>query len=357
MNKKVILSTFGFGLATVLSMTGCDISPNKALITSKSESGNVAKGEKDLESVVRFEGNFIKEMQSLNLNGTSIYEDLKVTGKKLGTYYIYFDTSCEQYVIISGDTKIYLPITNHGVVELRDGVYTYKDECSYRSVDIIVGECRDIYRDILSCQTIPGENAVCMNGRYLSVKVEEKEGKLYYSVLDLANELDLEYKVTSGASVLSMFDQKLIIDFLENGSVEYNGMLTDKSFEVYDNEVYVDMEFLEEVLCIECNLENNFLTLTSGPLVPCVIELDRYTKTDANLYKLDKSKLNPSFAILGESELECKSGLGSIKDEINIVARSIKGKKKEKKSNKKNNKKNKKVSKESKKNKKGDSKR
>ena len=150
-----------------------------------------------------------------------------------------------------------------------------------------------------------------------------------------------------------MFDQKLIIDFLENGNVEYNGMLTDKSFEVYDNEVYVDMEFLEEVLCIECNLENNFLTLTSGPLVPCVIELDRYTKTDANLYELDKSKLNPSSTILGETELECKSGLGSIKDEINIVARSLKSKKKEKKSNKKN----KKVSKESKKNKKGDSKR
>lgn len=236
-----------------------------------------------------FEGDIrsIIEQKTI-LRETKVYENLSVTGKRLGNMDIYIDKEHDKYVVICGQSLVYLPIDKDGVVKLNDGVYKYWKESRSTFNYVLVGD----KALELSAKGFIGESSTTTGSavkvyidNYLCESVmakrSEKQGNIVIDLKSLCDVIGIIYSYNEGVVELSALNGEFIIKIDEKSNIIYeDSFISCKEISNVNGNCVVGPEFLEGVLGISVFEEDNNIIL-SGELIPEVILLENYTATGA----------------------------------------------------------------------------
>lgn len=255
-------------------MTGCQgIEEPKVVKTVKPKATK--------EVITTYSGNIKEDINSCSLaTGSSVYEGLKVTGKKLGDMDIYVDKSEDKYVIIAGEELIYLPIDKDGVVKLKDGVYNYWQELRYVPMTVLVGKAAEKYQSMEQSLECGISYRGYVNPNIRCWLAEDGKTKLI-NLESLCKSIGMKYEATSGGAIISACQDKFSVELHEDAVLRLGQVIDCDDFEYTEYGGFIVGEkFLQDVLGMETIDKDNVLEI-DGTLVPQLVLLEDYTATDA----------------------------------------------------------------------------
>lgn len=311
MNKFIKLALV---LGIVGSLCSCSTKPQEVSVEKVVETTT--------PSVEVFTGSMEKEIDDLSLiKNNKVYEDLGVTGKKLGDLDIYLNKKEQKYVVICGDSLVYLPIDKDGVVKLKDGFRRYWQE-SRRTINyVLIGKNAKKYEQAVEKGT--DGYALYLNGKYCpdgKVWREDENAKFSVDLETLCNILEMQYDFSNGNVEISGLDGELNITIDKNCDVWYKGKLIEcEDVEnLEENGCVVGTDFLTKVLGLKCDEESMVLDI-SGLLVPNIILLDNYTATDALKLPFSKPKRGISiYNMFGEFDQTSDIQSGKVEHQLYV---------------------------------------
>jgi hypothetical protein len=223
-----------------------------------------------------------KVIHELNvIKNTEVYDNLSVTGKKLGDLDIYIDKLQDKYAVVCGESLVYLPIDKDGVVKLEDGAYAYWKESMNTFNYILVGKSAlEFEKKQAEVPTCGGIN-VYINDLYTSeLNCWEQDGEVYFNIDNLCKVICCECIDTEYGCRLSLLNGKLELELYKDGTVKYQDTVLETTVKYDGDSFIVSREFCETALGMEIELNGDDLSVT-GEILPSVVLLDRYTATGA----------------------------------------------------------------------------
>lgn len=270
-----------------------------------------------------FQGSMSKELDELSLiKNNKVYDNLAVTGKKLGDLDIYLNKSENKYVVICGDSLVYLPIDKDGVVKLKDGFRKYWQE-SRRTVNyVVIGKNAKKYEKAMEKHKNSGFE-LYLNGDYCEkgrVWKEDENSKFSVDLESLCNALEMQFKLNGSNIEVEGLNGEFKLTIDENCQVWYKEQLVECSDveNLGEKGCVVGTDFLNKALGLECSDNGNVLDL-SGILVPKVVLLDNYTATDALKLPFSKPKKGITiYNVFGDFDQSSDIQAGKIEHQLYV---------------------------------------
>lgn len=285
--KLAKVAVLGLSMSLI---TGCND-------TNKSEVANTSQPVIEEPGATVYSGDIKKDIDYCSLStGSSVYENLKVTGKKLGDLDIYMDRLEEKFVIIAGEELMYLPIDKDGVVKLKDGVYNYWQELRCVPMTVLVGKVAKEYPK-------SDENLECgisyrgFVNPDISCWLSEDGTTKNVDLKSLCEGIGLKYETTSGGAIISACRDKFSIEMHQDAVLRLGQIIECEDFEyVGDGNFVVGEEYLQKVLGMDTSNDGNVLNI-DGTLVPQLVLLDKNTATDAVNHPFGLKKENNALTL------------------------------------------------------------
>lgn len=310
-------------------VTGCAVIGGCALIATacgtevpdnvKSPQETISVEDKTPEPE-KFEGDIKSFLDDLSImKETNVYDNLGVTGDKLGDLDIYWDKQQDKYAVICGQSLVYLPIDKDGVVKLNDGIYKYWDESRSSCTYIYVGKEAEKLEENNENSDGLGEVTVSLNGyRCDTIKSWKSEGDMDIIDLEsLCSALPLVYCVNGKHITITGLNDKLKVEIDRFSKVTVNGKSVDcAEVENIGTSCIVGTKFLEDVFGMDVNETNGNIDL-SGTLVPKVMLLENYTPTGATDKPFDGKKSGISILkVFGHYEQSVDIARGLVSNQV-----------------------------------------
>lgn len=267
-----------------------------------------------------FEGDIKQEIEELSImKGTNVYDNLSVTGKKLGVMDIYLDKTQDKYVVICGQSLVYLPIDKDGVVKLKSGIHKYWDESRLNCNYVYIGKDAEKLEKNNENENV-GELSIYLNGyRCDTISCWKSESGM--NVIDLeslCNALGLKFKFEDGCAIIRGLNDKMKIVIDGCSQVTFNDYAIDCiEVENIKTKCIVGSKFLRDVLGLEVMESEGSIEL-EGVLVPNVILLENYTATGALKKPFDGNKKSglALLKVFGEYDQSQDIAQGLVRDQV-----------------------------------------